>query len=129
MFTIEQIIQAHSKVKSGADFPSYIKEMSGLAISRYEHFVRDGHSVYYGAEGFSLTGPSKYPEEFIHSKPDIPGLTARLKIHQAGKTTYLQFCKEAAAIGVEKWIVDLDSMTCIYYDQQGGELLLEKIPG
>jgi len=27
MFTVEQIKAAHSKVKSGADFPSYIKEI------------------------------------------------------------------------------------------------------
>jgi hypothetical protein len=30
MFTIEQIDQAHSKVKSGADFPKYIQDLKNL---------------------------------------------------------------------------------------------------
>jgi hypothetical protein len=36
MFTITQIKEAHSKVKSGADFPAYIQ---GL-ISNWRSFVR-----------------------------------------------------------------------------------------
>lgn len=30
MFTVEQIETAHAKVKSGADFPNYIKEIKEL---------------------------------------------------------------------------------------------------
>ena len=33
MFTVEQIKAAHSKVKSGADFPSYIKEIKSLGVT------------------------------------------------------------------------------------------------
>ena len=32
MFTAEQIITAHSKVKSGADFPNYIKDIKALGV-------------------------------------------------------------------------------------------------
>ena len=32
MFTLEQIKLAHSKVKSGADFPAYIKELKALGV-------------------------------------------------------------------------------------------------
>jgi hypothetical protein len=33
MFTIEQIKQAHNKVKSGADFPKYIQEIKKLGMA------------------------------------------------------------------------------------------------
>jgi hypothetical protein len=35
MFTIEQIKQAHVKVKSGADFPAYIKYLKQLGVRYY----------------------------------------------------------------------------------------------
>ena len=45
MFTAEQIKAAHGKVKSGADFPSYIKEIKGLGVTHYEAYITDGHRV------------------------------------------------------------------------------------
>ena len=37
MFTVNQIKEAHSKVKSGADFPAYIQDIKKLGVySRYE---------------------------------------------------------------------------------------------
>jgi uncharacterized protein YbcV (DUF1398 family) len=43
MFTVEQIKAAYSKVRSGADFPTYIKEIKKLGITHYEAYVADGH--------------------------------------------------------------------------------------
>jgi uncharacterized protein YbcV (DUF1398 family) len=51
-----------------------------------------------------------------------------LKAHQAGKTDYFQFCKDCAKSGIEKWIVSLEDMTCIYYDKKGNQILVETIP-
>jgi uncharacterized protein YbcV (DUF1398 family) len=51
-----------------------------------------------------------------------------LKTHQKGETDYTTFCKHCAETGIEKWIVQLDKMTCTYYDQQGNEILEEQIP-
>jgi Protein of unknown function (DUF1398) len=48
MFTVEQIKAAHSKVKSGADFPNYIHEIKELGVIYYEAFVIDGHTDFYG---------------------------------------------------------------------------------
>lgn len=36
MFTIHQIKEAHAKVKTGADFPSYIQDLTALGIERYD---------------------------------------------------------------------------------------------
>ena len=42
MFSMEQITQAHSKVKSGAGFPAYIAEIKQLGVTSYETHVSDG---------------------------------------------------------------------------------------
>jgi uncharacterized protein YbcV (DUF1398 family) len=60
MFTVEQIKMAHSKVKSGADFPSYIKEIKGLGVTHYEAYVADGHIDYHGANNYTANVPKKY---------------------------------------------------------------------
>ncbi|MDR6968468.1 uncharacterized protein YbcV (DUF1398 family) [Flavobacterium arsenatis] len=40
MFTVEQIKQARSKVKSGADFPNYIQDLIELGVLSFETFIR-----------------------------------------------------------------------------------------
>lgn len=49
MFTVAEIKAAHSKVKSGADFPAYIQDIKRLGVTYYETFVTDGHTDFYGA--------------------------------------------------------------------------------
>lgn len=129
MFTLEQIKAAHSKVKSGADFPSYIQELIGLGLTQYTQFVSDGHTIYSGANDYSIQSDAKYPAFTISNKADIEKLKTDLKIHQQGGTTYLTFCEQAAAAGVETWTSDMGKMTCTYYDKNGGEMLTETIPG
>lgn len=51
-----------------------------------------------------------------------------LKIHQKGETDYVTFCNHCAKTGIEKWVVDLDKMTCTYYDTSEREILVEKVP-
>ena len=60
MFTAEQIKAAHSKVKSGADFPGYIKEIKALGVTHYEAYVSDGHIDYHGANNHTARVPEKY---------------------------------------------------------------------
>lgn len=59
MFTVEQIKVAHSKVKSGADFPSYVREIQSLGVTHYETFIVDGHIDYHGAIGFTAKVAAK----------------------------------------------------------------------
>ncbi len=128
MFTLEDIKAAHSKVKSGADFPRYAKDMAALGVARYDHHVSDGHTTYYGEGVYSLSSPSKWDAKSIADNSSTEALTIVLKAHQAGQTDYLTFCQQAADSGVDKWTVDMIGMTCIYYDKQGNEMLKETIP-
>ena len=128
MFTITQIQAAHSKVKSGADFPAYILEIKKLGVTRYETFIEDGHTNYYAIEGHKTTSPARYDSLFIAPTANPDQFKADLKAHQKGASNYLTFCCEAAESGIEKWIVCLDQMNCTYYDRTGTIILVEQIP-
>ena len=127
MFTIAQIKAAHSKVKSGTDFPGYIREMKSLGVTAYEHFVSDGHIQYYGADEFKIAAAAKWRVVEIANSGSTEKLKQALVIHQQGQTDYPTFCKQAAEAGVEKWIVDMVKMTCTYYDKATNEMLVEAI--
>lgn len=128
MFTVEQIQTAHSKVKSGADFPSYIKEIISLGVTHYEAYVSDGHTDYHGGKTHTASVPAKYAPIAIAGVPQTEKFKSELLAHQQGKTDYLTFIKMCAETGIEKWEICMDKMTCTYYDKSGNEILVEQIP-
>lgn len=128
MFTVEQIKAAHSKVKSGADFPAYIRDIQKLGVTYYETFVTDGHTDYYGENQYKKTSGAKYDALEIAAVPAISQFKTDLLAHQRGKTDYMSFCREAAGSGVEMWAVCMEKMTCTYYDLEGRAMLDEQIP-
>lgn len=128
MFTIDQIKEAHAKVQSGADFPRYVQELIQLGIIRYDNYVNDGHSIYFGKNDFSITSEAKYASLTVAEISDTEKFKYRIKIHQQGKTNYPTFCSDAAETGVEKWTVDMLEMTCTYYDKAGNKMVVENIP-
>ena len=79
MFTVEQIKTAHSKVKSGADFPAYIKEIKSLGVTHYEAYVSDGHIDYHSGSEYTATVPAKYELLEIADAPKIEEFKAEIK--------------------------------------------------
>ena len=128
MFTVEQIKAAHSKVKSGADFPAYIKEIKALGVTHYEAYVTDGHIDYHGTNNYTAKVPAKYDPLVIATTSKGEEFKAELVAHQQGKTDFLTFIKMSATFGIEKWAICMDKMTCTYYDKGGNEVLIEEIP-
>src|SRR5690606_32492162 len=128
MFTAEQIKTAHAKVKSGADFPSYIQEIKALGVTHYEAYVTNGHIDYHGVNGYTANVPAKYEPLVIADNPKGEAFKAELLTHQQGKTDFLTFIKRCATFGIEKWAICMDKMTCTYYDKSGNEILVERIP-
>lgn len=128
MFTVEQIKAAHSLVKSGEDFPGYIKTIKQLGVTAFETWVEDSHTLYMGANNYQTQSAPMYTALVIADVYNQPAFEAALKAHQQGKTGYVDFCKDCAVNGVEKWFVCLHAMTCSYYKRKGNEVLVEKIP-
>lgn len=128
MFTEQQLKAAHSKVKSGADFPAYVREIKDLGLSRYEFWVDNGHTVYYGANNHVIHSEAKYPIQDIALQSSAARLQHIISTHQQGQTDFITFCRQAADAGVEKWVIDTNKMTCVYYNLAGNEMVSEPIP-
>jgi len=128
MFTIDQIKAAHSEVESGADFPKYIQDIKTLGVKAFTTYVSDSHTEYHSVDGDSVQSPGMYGVLSIADETNIEEFKQDLAIHQDGETGYYRFCQDCARLGIEKWVVNLDGMTCIYYDKAGIEVLVEEIP-
>lgn len=128
MFTLDQIRAAHAKVKSGADFPAYTKEIKKMGVDSYEHHLSDGHITYHGNNDFMLAADAKWAVREVADHSSNEKFKEQLKHHQQGGSDYFTFCIQAAEAGVEKWVVDTQKMTCVYYDKKGNEMLKEMIP-
>ncbi len=128
MFTLTEIETAHSKIRSGANFPSYIQALAELGVLEYIIYVTDGHAEYKGKENYNIISDAQYKPLFIAKNVDTERFKYYLKIHQQGKTSYYTFCEDSAKTGVEKWIVDVAARTCTYYGEANTFILEEKIP-
>lgn len=128
MFAIDQIDSAHSKVKSGAEFPKYIQEIKEMGVIAFETRVMDSVTRYFGENGFTTVSKAKYEALGIAADCDKERFIHCLKRHQQGETDYFTFCRNCAETGIEKWVVDLHQMTCAYYDKSGNEILVEVVP-
>lgn len=128
MFTLLQMKAAHAKVKSGADFPAYVREIKQLGLQHYDFLVRNGQTEYHGADGFQVNGDPIYAGKAISTQASPTAVRQIIAEHQQGKTDFLTFCQQVADAGVEKWIVDAQGMLCIYYDLKGNSMVAEPIP-
>jgi len=128
MFTIEDIRSAEQKIKTGADFPLFIKEIKAMGVERNDVYVMNGMSIYFGNNEHTVESAPAYETLLIEEQSSAQDLQKALKIHQEGQTDFQTFCRQAASAGVEKWVTDLKEMTVSYLDMAGNELIVEKIP-
>lgn len=128
MFTVQQIKAAHSKVRSGADFPNYVQEIKALGLVKYEFLLADGRTIYYGVDNYQVEASAIYPVKEINSSSSAAGLAHIIKIHQQGQTDFMTFCQQAAENGVHHREVNTQIMLCTYYDTSGQQMLAEPIP-
>jgi uncharacterized protein YbcV (DUF1398 family) len=127
-FTLEQLNAAEVKVKSGADFPNYMKELIEMGVLCLETFVVDGNTVFHGEENYAVTAASKYSPLAITETHNAQQFQADLKRHQRGESDFFTFCADSAKTGVNKWIVNVAEKTCTYFNLSGEAVLVESIP-
>ena len=120
---------AYAKVKSGADFPTYVQNLIKLGVTRYETYVADGQTHYIGKNKVTVQSKPKYDTLAVADTSDKIQFVNDLRNHQKGNTNYPTFCSDCAKSGIVKWVVNTETMTCTYYDKLGTEMLIENIPG
>lgn len=128
MFTLDQIKAAHSKVKTGADFPAYIRDIRKLGVTYYETFLEDGHTIFHGKDGFELISTPKYSTLEVSTVVNAAQLRVDIRHHQGGGSDFFQITRQVAGSGIEKWAVCMHAMTCTYFDKMGNKVMVEEIP-
>jgi uncharacterized protein YbcV (DUF1398 family) len=127
MFTLEQLNEIHDRLGTLEGFSQYVRALKALGVEKYDSYLADGHSEFFGMEGHKVVSPSVHEILPISDVSDSEKAQEHLDLHNQGKTSYLEMSKGLADSGVEKWTVDTNNMTFACYDKQGNELLLEAV--
>ncbi len=127
MFTIEQIDDLHARLGNAKMFAEYVRALKALGVERYDSYLADGHSDYFGQSGQRVVSPAAHEVFAIAETGQRETFLQHLRRHEQRQTTYLEMSMGLAQSGIEKWTVDTARMTMTFYDKAGSEMLVEQI--
>ena len=127
MFTIEQINSLHDRLGNAETLLTYAQALNAIGIEKYDSYLTDGRSEYFGKDGHKVVSPPAHATLTVAEESDKASFLKHLQLHEQGKTTYVEMSQGLAESGVEKWTVDTNEATMIFYDRAGNELLVEKL--
>ena len=124
MFTLEQINNIHDSLGEVV-LPQYLEALKNIGVDKYDLFITDGHSAYFGKGGHKVVSPAVHEKLSIAETSNRESLLKHLNLHGEGKTNYLEMSKGLADSGIEKWTFDTNKMTITYYDKDGNAMPVE----
>ncbi len=127
MFTIEQINAIHGRLGSAKTLAEYVRALKALGVERYDSYLADGHSEYFGQNGQSVVSPPVHEVFPVAATSRRDTFLQHLGRHERHETTYLEMSMGLAQSGIEKWSVNTGRMTMAFYDKAGTEMLFEQI--
>jgi uncharacterized protein YbcV (DUF1398 family) len=127
VFTIEQIEQLHGRLGSAETLAEYVRSLAGIGVVRYDSYVSDGHSEYFGQDGHRVASQPVHDQLSIAVDSDRKAFLGHLRRHERGETSYLEMSSGLADSGVERWAVDTHAMTMKFHDRSGEVLLTAHI--
>jgi uncharacterized protein YbcV (DUF1398 family) len=127
MFTIEQIEELHERLGHKQTLPDYIKSLAALGVVRYDSFVCDGHSEYFGAEARRVVSPPVHDVLCVADESDREAFLDHLRRHERDETSYLEMSRGMADSGVDRWTVDTAAMTMTFHSRSGEVFLVEQL--
>jgi uncharacterized protein YbcV (DUF1398 family) len=127
MFTIEQIADLHSRLGSAKTFAEYIRSLKAIGVERYDSYLADGHSEYFGHGGHTVISPAEHEVLPVAETGQRETFLDHLRRHERRESTYLDMSRGLAQSGIEKWTVDTVRMTMTFYDKAGRQMLVEQI--
>jgi len=127
MFTIEQINELHNRLGSANTLLEYVRALRAVGVERYDSYVTDGHSEYFGKDGHMVPSPPAHETLLVAETSNRESFLRHLKLHEQGETTYIEMSQGLAESGIEKWSVDANRETMTFLDKEGHEMLVERI--
>jgi uncharacterized protein YbcV (DUF1398 family) len=127
MFTIEQINDLHDRLGNADTLLDYLRALHAIGIEKVDSYLTDGHSEYFGVHGHKVISPPAHDKLSIAETSSRENFLKHLKLHEDGKTSYIEMSQGLADSGIKKWTMDTGTATVIYYDKAGNEMLAEQI--
>ena len=127
MFTIEQINDLHAWLGSAKTLQEYVRALKAIGVERYDSYLADGHSEYFGQGGHRVVSPPVHEVLPVAETGQRETFLQHLSRHQRRQTTYVEMSRGLAQSGIEKWTVDTGRLTMTFYDKAGREMLVEQI--
>jgi uncharacterized protein YbcV (DUF1398 family) len=127
MFTLEQITDIHDRLGNSDTLRAYLSALREIGVARYDSYVTDGHSEYFGADGEKLLGPPFHEVFAIADACDKDQFLRYMQRVEQGGVGYVEMSQALAGNGVEKWTFDTEQLTITYFDKAGNVLLAENI--
>ena len=60
MFTFEQINDIHDRLGNAETLAQYLEALKNIGVDKYDSFVTDGHSEYFGKDGHKVVSAHVY---------------------------------------------------------------------
>jgi uncharacterized protein YbcV (DUF1398 family) len=127
MFTFEQINDIHDRLGNAETLAQYLEALKNIGVDKYDSFITDGHSEYFGKDGHKVVSPPVHEKFSIAETSNRESFLKHLDLHNQRTTSYLEMSKGLADSGIEKWTFDTNKMTITYYGKDGNEILVESI--
>jgi uncharacterized protein YbcV (DUF1398 family) len=127
VFTIEHINDLHARLGSAKTLAEYVRALKALGVERYDSYLADGHSEYFGQGGYRVVSPAVHEVLPVAETGEREMFLQHLRRHERRETTYLEMSRGLAQSGIEKWTVDTGRMTMTFYDKAGSAMLVERI--
>ena len=127
MFNLEQIDEIHDRFGRADALLQYLQALKAIGVDKYDTFITDGHSEYYGENDHTVSSPPGHKTLNVAKTGNREKLLEHLDLHKRHQTNYLEMSIGLADSGIEKWTFDTSNMTISYYDKAGKEMIAEAL--
>lgn len=114
------------KMEVSNNFPKLIAAYKEYGITKFQTCASTAKTMYFNNEDETVYDEIDYFNLPI-GELNIEKFKVDLIDHQKGITDFPQWLELTAGSGIAYWIVDLNLMTCIYYDQDDNQVHTELI--
>ena len=122
-----QIDDLHTRFGRADSVADYLRGLAAIDVVRFESFLTDGHSEFFGADGHRVVSPANHEVLRVAESSDRATFLEHLRRHLDGETSYLEMSEGLATCGVETWVADTSALTMTYCDRTGLALLVDGV--
>ena len=122
-----EIDELHDRLGRADSLGDYLRALAAIGVVRFESYVTDGHSEFFGADGHRVVSPAHHEVFEVAEQTDLDAFVEHLRRHDAGETSYVEMSAGLAESGVEKWVADTAALTMTYRDRAGAVLVVEEV--